>query len=857
MRPAELQEAELREGGAMYENSNQEAVRELRKESARAHKGRNFVVITAVFLTTLLITAFLSVGISYYKTGLRAQKFIFGGGDVSGIVLSSPDKREEIEDYSQVEWAALVRRCSESVLHNREFSGVRFDLYAPEAGYYEKFEIIPKKGTYPQAADEILVPDEIFSFWEGGADVGSRVNLSVMISGNDGLLEQVLPFTICGTYSAPVSVRAEGRGEIYTSAKFIEERNPELPEGFDRFYIKFGTDLEGRPEYQWLLEINGEVNGQGVIAQLKEEEGLLNQMLLPLALSFLTMVCGYLLIYNVFSISVGNDIRFYGLLKTIGTTKRQLRKILYCQAAIDAAAGIVPGLLAGALLANLAGPQIIMRFTEYGAYYENEHNLLIYLLAAIFAAVTVLISCRKPFRTGSEISPAASLSYTGRRWKKSAAMFSFAAAGILFIVVFHMALGYNMNDIVNRYNQSEISIYHRGSMEMLTEAYSPVPQELVERLRELPFVDSIDLYYMARVMPDYDREGGFYKQSTGWIRDEGAFKDETDSLYVLEKGYDPEYDFPSRDGRREVGILGMPASVLTKEMQNTFLFSGEAEEEKFATGDYILYQSLSPSMTRGTEKEIKAGTTLSLSFWDGTRYIDRTFTVLAVVGGSYEDEEGWHLADQYGRGNIGYNNIILPDFVFCEIYPNAPELISRIEISGSSSSGEQDLEEVNRLIAQYDNYQLGVASSVETRREFTAQGRSAGTMGLFIAAIIGLIGAINLINTIIGDINAKKQDLAAMQSVGMTKLQLFCKIWGEGLFLCGAAVLIMLPVSFGLILLLGKSEELLYTGFQAAVYWKAVVAAAGAGALLSGIMAAVMSRELNRKPLVERIGSPD
>ena len=40
------------------------------------------------------------------------------------------------------------------------------------------------------------------------------------------------------------------------------------------------------------------------------------------ALLVLIVFTGYLVIYNVFQISVANDIRFYGLLKTIGMTGR-------------------------------------------------------------------------------------------------------------------------------------------------------------------------------------------------------------------------------------------------------------------------------------------------------------------------------------------------------------------------------------------------------------------------------------------------------------------------------------------------------------------------------------------------------
>ena len=50
------------------------------------------------------------------------------------------------------------------------------------------------------------------------------------------------------------------------------------------------------------------------------------------AMLLLIIFTGYLIIYNVFQISVTNDIRFYGLLKTIGTTGRQLRRIIRYQA---------------------------------------------------------------------------------------------------------------------------------------------------------------------------------------------------------------------------------------------------------------------------------------------------------------------------------------------------------------------------------------------------------------------------------------------------------------------------------------------------------------------------------------------
>ena len=48
--------------------------------------------------------------------------------------------------------------------------------------------------------------------------------------------------------------------------------------------------------------------------------------------ALLFVVCGYLLIYNVFDISVMQDVRQYGLLRTIGTSSRQIKKLVIRQA---------------------------------------------------------------------------------------------------------------------------------------------------------------------------------------------------------------------------------------------------------------------------------------------------------------------------------------------------------------------------------------------------------------------------------------------------------------------------------------------------------------------------------------------
>ncbi len=74
----------------------------------------------------------------------------------------------------------------------------------------------------------------------------------------------------------------------------------------------------------------------------------LSETIVP-AVVFILMfvVCGYLLIYNIFDISVMQDVRQYGLLRTIGTSTRQIKSIVNRQAVWLTLIGLPIGLIAG------------------------------------------------------------------------------------------------------------------------------------------------------------------------------------------------------------------------------------------------------------------------------------------------------------------------------------------------------------------------------------------------------------------------------------------------------------------------------------------------------------------------------
>ena len=117
------------------------------------------------------------------------------------------------------------------------------------------------------------------------------------------------------------------------------------------------------------------------------------------ALLILIIMTGYLIIYNIFRISVSSDIRYYGLLKTVGVTPRQLRRIVRQQAMMLCAEGCPAGLVIGYLAGRVLMP-VIMESTSLGTSCVE-----VSISPVIFSSICIVfhrdgISCHAPDRLG-------------------------------------------------------------------------------------------------------------------------------------------------------------------------------------------------------------------------------------------------------------------------------------------------------------------------------------------------------------------------------------------------------------------------------------------------------------------------
>ena len=137
----------------MFRNSNADVEKELAVEDYKAHPVRNRMAILAVTLTTILICVVFTVGFGFTTALSLSFGASPGPGADSCSIYGDEEVLERTRTLSQVDWAAYVKRCSTTYLHNKEFSGLDVRLLIADEVHYDKNMVELISGQYPQKAD--------------------------------------------------------------------------------------------------------------------------------------------------------------------------------------------------------------------------------------------------------------------------------------------------------------------------------------------------------------------------------------------------------------------------------------------------------------------------------------------------------------------------------------------------------------------------------------------------------------------------------------------------------------------------------------------------------------------------------
>nr|WP_297883892.1 FtsX-like permease family protein [uncultured Blautia sp.] len=419
-----------------------EPIQVLSQRLFQKNKGRNLVAILAILMTTMMFTALFTLAQSMSEN-LVAMTFRQTGYDAQVSFKSiKPEQAKILAGHPN------VKEVGESTVlglaENKALAGKQVEIRQADDSYANHSFSMPTTGHMPVNKNEAALDTLTLKKLGIEPKLGEKVTLEWRKDLSDPDAEKISStFTLCGFWEGNESVYA---GMAWVSKDYVEAMvengDAEVPDGNVFGLHMAQVTLHGDRNIE--KNINQVLSDTGLtdlkyhvnLAYLPEMGATALQETLPMYLGMiLVFIAGYLIIYNIFQISVTADVQFYGKLKTLGTTEKQIKKLIYGQSGRLCLIGIPAGLILGWLL----GMVLVPTFT---GIIEGESHVsaspLIFIGSAVFAWFTVLISCMRPARLAGKVSPVEALrmsdadgkSKKTRRKKENASLSSMAWANL-------------------------------------------------------------------------------------------------------------------------------------------------------------------------------------------------------------------------------------------------------------------------------------------------------------------------------------------------------------------------------------------------------------------------------------------
>lgn len=377
-------------------NNNTNVIRLLSEAIRKCNKGRNRILMGAVILCILTLT--FVFGTAYGKINAEYMKNIRMDGTTASIHIEEGTKQQ----YEKVCSLGYVKETGRRMkMGEATESGKKESICSIQVLDQTAWEKMMKPaytgvhGTYPKKQQEIMLP--VKTLKKLGIDNpkrGMKIALDISISFFQTEKEE---FKLSGWYSAYTEDNGRSKAIGYVSEKKLKDWGYDIKDGSD-ILICPSNDMDWKDTEEKLYEdVPMKDNSQQIIATdtaknraVKEVTGSYGMA----AVEAVVIICGmFLLVYNVMQISMAGDIRQMALLHTIGTTKKQLRKIYIRQIMRTIVPGGIAGIGLSVVLLRYLIPQLLGRqyLNGYGGAEELQiFRVEILLLAVVFTLLVIL-----------------------------------------------------------------------------------------------------------------------------------------------------------------------------------------------------------------------------------------------------------------------------------------------------------------------------------------------------------------------------------------------------------------------------------------------------------------------------------
>lgn len=410
----------------------------------RKNRTRTIVTIVGIILSAAMFTAVATSITSLQRYLHECAVYLEGNWHVSFDSMPAAEM-EQLNGDDLVERAFYAQTLGYAAVDSEnEYKPYLYVLGADEA-FFEQMPVHLTEGRLPENSGELLLPEHLEQ--NGGVSFrpGDRLTLALGDRIWDGeVLGQHTPYlpeepgspaetlevretrtyTVAGIYERPNFEGYEAPG--YTAITAWDPAQPtasvaawfRLTDPKAAFDFAAGDAVGGRTHY-FPGNSGSSTNSDVLMSEGASRYGTFYQVLYSMGaiLMGIIMFGSVSLIYNAFSISVSERTRQFGLLSSVGATKRQIRHMVLDEALYVSAAGIPLGIAGGVAGIGVTLHLIGGKFYSFYGVKEVPLRLTVspaaLLAAAAVAFVTVLISAWVPSRRAMRVTAIEAIRQTG------------------------------------------------------------------------------------------------------------------------------------------------------------------------------------------------------------------------------------------------------------------------------------------------------------------------------------------------------------------------------------------------------------------------------------------------------------
>lgn len=776
-------------------------MRDIARQTYRNNRGKNRLLICAAAFAAILVFS----------------AFSFAAGKLESLELASVRMDGMEYCYSLERPGKEQEKIIDSLPYIR-YTGRQWNFAVAEkqdvpvffcAAFEEKtFEMIYKPaltgicGTFPKTEDQIMLPlAALHNLGIENPRIGMNIRLKLVSQNQEGWTGNekkgaAKAFTLSGYFEeyhtdSVLNQLPTGFFSIPSLRQFQRHMPPDR-KGADILYIlpehRFSDMNAMRKEQEALAEVAGADQAQllsGYYNQADEDE--YRQALLECtAISLLALLLAGILVHNVTEISLSSDVRWYGMLKTLGATGKQIRSILLRQTLKAGFTGAFAGGAAGCIIVLAVLPPLlkILYLENYGQteVLAGFHPLLL-AAAALLVLLMTLVSGMRPVIRLSRLTPIEAQRWQcpGRRDRKQSLMVIILLTFGILSALAAVMITDGFDDKADIEKEADFSIF-------AFTRWQPDKDEILDKgtrreICKIPGITGARCVYVNSFMPDL-----------------------SESVWKPLRKYGEQMGHALLLTKSDIRSLEQYAEQTGKNLDMQGLKAGE-KALILHTGEFTVKdekQAQGPAETSFSIADRKGVCCGQISLAGLIDRREKGFPKLRLP--MHSSHEPILLMTKEGFRRAGLTPVVqdMELQVAPEKEAAAKERLKEI----LRNRNQQVLKETGNSGALTYNAKSD-SSSANTRHMAAMKIMAYGITGLLVA-----LGILNYINTTAADIFARSKEMALLECVGMTRKQQTHMLIKEGLRCSIVVSILSFGTSFLVLPLLCKLIRLKYFTFQ-------------------------------------------